>query len=173
MGIKEKNEGLYELIVEKFSEVSGLHSGIAADTVVYSANAPILWQKICQEIKLKAEFKFGLVTVEDYVSEFASLIKKSNQKRQIFLENLSLFVAEQTGKTYEPDEPIFKEMLPSSTDETQRVREEMKYALELQKLKYKIRRFYKFYTDSDSFANAKTIYALTDRLFGKKVSIHC
>lgn len=168
MGINETQEWLLDVIVENFSEVSGRRSGIALDTVVYNDNAPLLWQKICQELKLKAEFKCGLITIDDYVHEFSSLIRKSNKNRQVFLENLSLFVTEQTGKSYEPDEPIFKELLPTSTDETQRVREEIKYALALQKLKLKIRRFYKFYADSDSFSAAKTLNAITDRLFGKK-----
>ena len=175
MGIRENQEWLLDLVCEKFSDVSGIRTGIEEDMVVYAKNGTNLWMKICDELKIRANFVPHLMTIEDYVHEWSSIIAKHNEARAIFVERLQKFITDKTGHVYQPDELLCSELLPKPIDEAkatklekdQYLREEMAFALAVGKLKNTIRNRYGYFKYNASFYEAKTISQLADVLFGK------
>ena len=176
MGIKEHQEWLLDLIIEKFSNISGIRTGIDVDTVVYSRNGMLLWMRICEALNIKAKFVPHLQTIEDYVQEFSALVQKHNSQREKFMLQLQQFVAEKTGHTYEFDETLCAEIKPqklneksaSKAEKDQHLREEMAFALKLDNLKNAIRNWCKFFKYDSAFYEAENISDLTDALFGKE-----
>lgn len=168
MGIFESQEWLFDLISDKFSDVSGIRTGIEEDTVVYSKNGMNLWMRICGALKIKADFVPHLLTIEDYVHEFSSILQKHNAQRKEFLQKLTAFVAQKTGQIFQPQEIIFSNLLPHSDDAAQHLREEMNYELKLGNLKNLVRNQYKYFKYKAAFAEAKTLNNMTDVLFGKE-----
>ena len=150
MGILESQEKLFDLVSDKFSDVSGLKTGIEEDTVVYSKNGINLWMKICDALKIRADFVPHLITIEDYVHEWAKIIEKYNEKRSVFVERLQRFIAKKTGHVYEPNELLCSELVPKPVDEEtvttlgrqQFLREEMAFALAVGNLKNSVRNRY-------------------------------
>lgn len=179
MGISETHEFIYDLVSDKFSDVSGIRTGIEEDTVVYAKNGMNLWLKICDELKIRANFVPHLMTIEDYVHEWSSVIAKHNAARTVFVERLQKFIEEKTGHIYQPDEPLCSELLPSPVDEAtvtklgkqQFHREEMAYALAVDNLKNAVRNRYNYFKYKEAFFKAKNINQLTDLLFGKEYPI--
>lgn len=176
MGIRENQEWLFDLICDKFSDVSGIRTGIEEDTVVFSKNGMHLWMKICDELKIRADFVSHLMTIEDYVHEWSSIIGKHNVARAVFMERLQKFVEEKTGHIYQPDELLCSELLPKPIDEKtatklgrqQFLREEMAYANKVGTLKNAVRNRYNYFKYCTPFYEANTINQLTDVLFGKE-----
>lgn len=179
MGIFESQEFVFDLICDKFSDVSGIRTGIEEDTVVYAKNGTNLWMKICDELKIRANFVPHLMTIEDYVHEWSSIIAKHNTARTLFVERLQKFVEEKTGHIYAPDELLCSELLPKPIDEAtvtklgrqQYLREEMAYALAVDNLKNAVRNRYNYFKYKASFSEAKTITKLADVLFGKEYPV--
>lgn len=175
MGIYEEQEELFELICEKFSNISGMWTGVEEDTVVYSKTGMLLWSDICLALKIKAKFVSGLHTIEDYVHEFAHIIQKHNEQRAEFLLQLQQFVNEKTGHIYAPDEQLCSEKMPKPLDEDtatklgkqQFLREEMAFALAVDNLKIAIRNKFGYFKYSTSYYKAQTLDEITDVLFGK------
>ncbi len=176
MGIFESQEWLFDLVSDKFADVSGLRTGIEEDTVVYTKNGMSLWMKLCETLKIRANFVPHLMTVEDYVHEWSSIIKKHNEARAIFVECLQKFVENKTGHVYAPDELLCSELQPKSIDEAkatklekdQYLREEMAFANKVGSLKNAVRNHYRYFKYDTPFYEADTISKLTDVLFGKE-----
>lgn len=179
MGISETHEFIYDLVSDKFSDVSGIRTGIEEDTVVFSKNGMYLWMKICDELKIRANFVPHLMTIEDFVHEWSSIIAKHNDARAVFVERLQKFISEKTGHIYAPDELLCSELLPKPIDEKtvtklgrqQFLREEMAYANKLGTLKNAVRNRYNYFKYCTPFYEANTINKLTDVLFGKEYPI--
>lgn len=168
MGILEEQEWLQDLITEEFSEVSGLYGGIEEDTVVYYKNAAKLWGRLCLRLQIRANFVPGLTIIEDYVHQFDSILKKREKEREKFVEELTGFIYEKTGRLHDPREVLFNGQLPHSDDPVQFCREQMAYELKLGNMKNQIRNKYGFYKESFDFYKARTIEELTFALFGRK-----
>lgn len=179
MGIKENQEWLLDLISEKFSDISGIRTGIEEDTVVYQKNAMLLWMYVSDALKIRAKFVANLMTIEDYVQEFYTIVQKHNAKRAAFVSDLQQFVYENCGHTYRPDELLCSELLPEPIDEEkatklekdQHLRQEMFFANKLGRLKNAVRNRYKYFKYCEPFYEAKTINQLTNVLFGKEYSL--
>lgn len=176
MGIRENQEWLFDLVSDKFSDVSGLRTGIEEDTVVYAKNGMSLWMKLCDELKIRADFVPHLLTIEDYVHEWSSLIAKHNEERAVFVERLQNFIADKTGHVYAPDEQLCSELLPKPIDEAkatklekdQHLREEMAFATKVGTLKNAVRNRYGYFKYCTPFYEAQSINQLADVLFGKE-----
>lgn len=179
MGIYEDQEWLFDVIVEKFSEITGLRSGIEEDTMVYTKNAAVLWSAVTKELNIKTPFVRNLTTIEDYVHEFSSILKKHNAQRKEFMLQLQKFIADKFGHTYAPDEVLCSELEPKSIDEKkatkleqdQYLREEMAFHLKVDKIKEAVRKEYNDDMYKTSFFYARTINQLTDVLFGKEYPV--
>lgn len=176
MGIFETQEWLFDLVSDKFSDVSGIRTGIEEDTVVFSKNGMHLWMKICDELKIRANFVPHLMTIEDFVHEWSSIIAKHNEARAIFVERLQKFITDKTGHVYQPDELLCSELAPKPIDEAkatklekdQYLREEMAFANKVGTLKNAVRNRYGYFRYCNAFYQAKTINQLADVLFGKE-----
>lgn len=175
MGIRENQEWLLDLVCEKFSDVSGIRTGIEEDTVVYQKNSMLLWMYLCDALNIRTNFVPNLRTIEDYVHEWTGIIKNHNTGRAVFIERLQKFIADKTGHIYQPNELLCSELTPKPVDEEmvtklgeqQFLREEMAFALAVGKLKNTIRNRYGYFKYNASFYEAKTISQLADVLFGK------
>ena len=176
MGIYESQEWLFDLLCDKFSDVSGLRTGIEEDTVVFSKNGMSLWMKLCESLKIRAKFVPHLMTIEDYVHEWSSIIAKHNAARAVFVERLQKFIADKTGHIYQPNELLCSELLPkqiveakaTKLEKDQHLREEMAYANKVGSLKNAVRNRYGYFKYCTPFYEANTISELTDVLFGKE-----
>ena len=176
MSIKENFEWLQELVMDMFSEVTGMHGGVDVDTVVYCRNAPQLWRKICYKLNINSPFEAGLTTIADYVEAFSAIVEKRNQKRQAFLDGLTEFVASLTGKKYAPKEKLFDEpdcfpelQIDPDDQKNQERREWIQRNLKLLQLHNAIRKKYKFYGKLTRFCYAETLGEITDLIVGKKI----
>lgn len=176
MGIYEEQEWLFDLICDKFSDISGIRTGIEEDTVVYQKNAMLLWMYLSDALKIRTPFVANLITIEDYVHEWDGIIKKHNAARAVFVERLQKFIEEKTGHVYQPDELLCSELAPKPIDEAkatklekdQYLREEMAFANKVGTLKNAVRNRYGYFKYSAAFYDAHTINKLADVLFGKE-----
>lgn len=175
MGISESQEFVFDLVCDKFSDVSGIRTGIEEDTVVFSKNGIKLWMKICDELKIRANFVPHLMTIEDYVHQWSEIIAKHNANRKVFVERLQKFISKKTGHFYDPDELLCSELAPKPIDEEtatklgrqQFHREEMAFALAVDNLKNAVRNRYNYFKYSSAYYEAKSINQIADVLFGK------
>ena len=171
MGIIESQEWLLDIVIDCYSDISGIKTGVEEDTLVGYGFAVSFWTRVCNAVHLKAQFVPGLHTIEDYVHQLSSLMRKQNASRKVFLQNLAAFVTEKTKRAHHPKEILFNELLPHSVDATQNLREEMYYVLEVDNLKNLIRSKYGYFQYTQEFVHAQTLDEITDVLFGKEYPV--
>lgn len=165
MELTEREEQVQDQIIEVFSELSGLCGGIDGDTVVYEKTAMGLFIKLCEVFAVKAHFRYGLVTIEDYTRHFLWLLDKKAEQLRLFYSELQTFVQEKAGVWYDLDEILFGEYLPVSEEPVQRLREEIYYELKLGRLKNQICSQYGFFRDSTAFYYAQTLRKIGEVIF--------
>ncbi len=179
MGIFEEQEWLFDLVSDKFSDISGIRTGIEEDTVVYQKNAMLLWMYISEALKIRTSFVPNLMTIEDYVHEWSGIIKKHNTGREIFIDRLQKFIADRFGREYQPNEQLCSELMPKPIDEAkatklekdQYLREEMAFANKVGTIKNAVRNRFGYFKYCTPFYEAQTINRIADVLFGKEYPV--
>lgn len=157
MGIEEKNEWLLDLVIEEFSNLTGMYGGIDSDVVVYSKNSTILFSHVCVRLRLRAKPLRAVLTLGDFAHHFLWLLEEKERQYQAFCLKVQNSVRDLTGKTYALNEPVFGDLEPTSTDEAQYLREEIHQALKLGKLKNKLVSLYGGHYREEAMFKAKTI----------------
>lgn len=165
MGITEKNEWVQDIVVEEFSDLTGLLGGIEGDTVVYSKNASLLFGKLVSKFRVKAKFVSGLMTIDDFSHHFVTLIEKKNSQKDAISLIMQKKIEEISGNVYKLNELVYSELLPKSEEPNQRLREEMHYCLQLGKLRNKLITIYGAPRDDEKWFSAKTVQQLADIFF--------
>lgn len=165
MSITEKNEWVQDIVVEEFSDLTGLLGGIEGDTVVYSKNASVLFGKLISKFRVKANFVSGLMTIDDFSHHFVTLIEKKENQKITISSSIQKKIEEISGKSYRLDELVYSNLLPQSEEPVQRLREEMYYFLQLGKLKNKLITIYGTPKNEEKWFNAKTVQQLADVFF--------
>lgn len=165
MGIEEKNEWVLDLIIEEFSNLSGMFGGVDSDVVVYSKNSAKLLSQVSCRLHLKARPVRALMTIGDFAHHFIGLLDDKERQRYNFSLKIQDTIQKITGKRYELDEPVFSDLEPRSQDAAQNLREEMYRAVKLGNLKNKLIGIYGYYSSEEAMYRAKTIKDFTNLFF--------
>lgn len=157
MGIEEKNEWVLDLVIEEFSNLSGMYGGVDSDIVVYNKNRAKLIAVVSNRLHLKSNDYRGLMTLGDFVYHFIGLLDKKQKQRNDFCVKIQKTVQEISGKLYDFDEAVYNDLAPTSKDAAQHLREEIHQALKIGKLRNKLLSIYGISCKEEALYAAKTI----------------